>query len=199
VTPDPEELAARTWRTIELRLATAHPALLERVPKGADPSLLSEVEAEIGVALPALVRAIYLLHDGIGMPAFVDRKSQPSFLLSLADAVAEWRLWHELLRKGMFDDTRVTVTDGAVRARWWSERWLPISADGAGNHYCLDMDPASGGQVGQVIGFWHDDGERNARARDLADYLVDEVDAVEWAMQEGLLPSPPPWRGGNDA
>jgi cell wall assembly regulator SMI1 len=184
-------MAATTWQTLESRLAHAHPALLARLPAPATSRALDEVEVEIGVELPALVRAIYLLHDGIGMPGVRDRVTRHSFLLSLADAMDAWRMLRDGLRSGWFDDTRVTLVDEGVRPRWWHERWFPISSTGSGDHHCVDMDPAGTGHVGQIIAFWHDDGDRCVRARDLADYLVDEVDAVEWAMVEGLLPSPP--------
>ncbi|WP_353931825.1 SMI1/KNR4 family protein [Okeanomitos corallinicola TIOX110] len=38
--------------------------------------------------------------------------------------------------------------------------WIPLTYDGGGNHCCLDLDPAEGGNLGQIITMWHDDGVR---------------------------------------
>jgi cell wall assembly regulator SMI1 len=186
---DPSEIAFRTWRTLELRLAREHPALLERLPAGADARTLERVENQLGTRLPELVRAMYLLHDGIGMPAFRNKMACASYFLCLDDALKGWQLLTEALRAGHLDGIAVEHTKGPVRAQCWNALWFPITADSAGNHYCLDMDPTAGGKRGQIISFWHDDLSREVDAGDLATFLlrhVDEDRVETWAIEEGL-------------
>jgi cell wall assembly regulator SMI1 len=191
--------AESLWQTLELRLARAHPGLLARLPAGADVRALDAIERELGVRLPPLARAIYLVHDGIGMPHIKDRRVCQSYFLSLADALSAWRSQRDALREGRFGDLRIERVGGPVRADWWNTRWLPIASTATGDFDCIDVDPAQGGRPGQVITYWHDDRERFVRAPDLAEYLLEEVDAAEWAIGEGLLPTPPPWRGTHEA
>jgi cell wall assembly regulator SMI1 len=186
---DPSEIAYRTWRTLELRLAREHPALLERLPAGADPRTLERVENRLGTRLPELVRGMYLLHDGIGMPAVRNQITCASYFLCLDDALEEWQAQTEALRAGRLDGIAIEYTKGPVRAQCWNARWFPITADGGGNHHCVDMDPTDGGKRGQIISFWHDDVSREVDAGDIATFLLDYVDEhrVEtWAIGEGL-------------
>jgi len=128
---------------------------------------------------------MYRVHDGIGMPAQVPvggyMRTCRSYFLCLADALAEWRFLSESLSRGSFDDLKIESVDGPVRAEWWNRLWLPIAADSGGNYHCVDLDPAPGGVVGQVIQFWHDARERTVSAPDLATFLLNHVEEHEWA------------------
>jgi cell wall assembly regulator SMI1 len=44
--------------------------------------------------------------------------------------------------------------------QWWRTKWVPITANGGGDHHCLDLDPAENGSIGQVIEMWHEDENR---------------------------------------
>ena len=48
-------------------------------------------------------------------------------------------------------------SDGPIQPHNWNLRWLPVTG-GSGNHYCVDLDPAPGGTIGQIIWFEHDAG-----------------------------------------
>jgi cell wall assembly regulator SMI1 len=58
-----------------------------------------------------------------------------------------------------------------VRDDWWNPRWIPFTHDGGGNHLCLDLDPAEGGAVGQVISMWHDSGERAVQGHSFGEWF----------------------------
>jgi cell wall assembly regulator SMI1 len=47
---------------------------------------------------------------------------------------------------------------GPIRPVWWHRRWIPFGEDSAGNLCCLDLAPASGGTVGQIIDWDHECG-----------------------------------------
>jgi cell wall assembly regulator SMI1 len=139
---------------------------------------------------------MYLLHDGIGMPAFRNQMARASYFLCLDDALEEWQQLTEALRGGHLDGAVVEYTKGPVRAQWWNARWFPITANGGGDHYCVDMDPAAGGKQGQIISYRHDAGERDVYAEDLATFLLDYVDEEQWAIGEGLKGPPATARNG---
>ncbi len=48
---------------------------------------------------------------------------------------------------------------------------IGFSGDGGGNNLCIDMEPAEGGMVGQVITMWHDDATRNLIAPSLTGFI----------------------------
>ncbi|MEH2143178.1 SMI1/KNR4 family protein [Nostoc sp.] len=62
---------------------------------------------------------------------------------------------------------------------WWSPLWIPLTYDGAGNHDCLDLAPAKGGKVGQIIQMWHDEGERELVASSFQNWLEEYATGLE--------------------
>jgi cell wall assembly regulator SMI1 len=179
-----EENAIRTWSEVESRIGKAEPQLLSLLPPGATEANINALESHVGAPLPPLVRALYRVHDGIGMPATVREGEylyvSASTLLTLADAVDAWQSLHDLSTRGVFDDARVVV-EGPVRQAWWHPAWLPVTSSSGGDCYCIDLDPPKGGTVGQVVNFWHDSPERSVQSPDLATFLLDHLDEYEWA------------------
>jgi cell wall assembly regulator SMI1 len=133
--------------------------------KGVTKTALKAAEAALGVTLPDDVRAWFLRHDGAKGEAIRGEE-----LLGLRHVVSQWKIWQGLLDKGTFADNRSKPARG-VRPDWWNARWIPLTYDGAGNHDCLDLDPAKGGNVGQVIRMWHDDDPRPRVAPTFLDWL----------------------------
>ncbi len=74
---------------------------------------------------------------------------------SLERVVENWTLWTEMLEGGEFEGLS-GEPNGPIKAEWWNPRWVPLTSNGGGDHHCLDLDPAEGGQVGQIMEFWHD-------------------------------------------
>lgn len=139
------------------------------LPPGASEEAIAAAEAALGVVLPPEVRAFYLRHDGGGEDAFhldADRE-----LLSLEGIVGQWRIWKNLLDEDAFDDERARPGSG-VQARWFTEKWIPLTFDAAGSHHMLDLDPAPGGTHGQVLSFWHDSPERTCEGPDFLTWLA---------------------------
>ena len=75
-------------------------------------------------------------------------------------------------------DKSLEVVDPA----YINSRWIPLTADGSGNHIGLDLDPWPRGRVGQVILFGRDEDVKVVLAESLGKFL-------EWIA--GLL------EGGN--
>jgi cell wall assembly regulator SMI1 len=91
--------------------------------------------------------------------------------------VEHWRIKHKLLVEGAF--RRAGMPRGPIRPDWWHWRWIPLTTDPFGYMKCLDLAPADGGQVGQVIAWCHDDPYRAVVAVGLTDWLARFADALE--------------------
>ena len=106
----------------------------------------------------------------------------------------EWRVWHKLLVGGNFAGTYSEPPAG-VKSDWWNPGWLPLTYDGSGNHWCLDLDPAPGGTYGQIIRMWHDDAERPLAAGSFREWMtryVAGLEAGDYAFSEeydGIVPA----------
>lgn len=83
---------------------------------------------------------------------------------------------------------------GPVRAMWWNPKWIPIAYNLAGSYYCADLDPAPGGQVGQVLIHWHEKPERRVVApsfRAWVSQFVDDLEAGKYRVgNDGIEPIP---------
>lgn len=185
MTPDEEAIAA--WHVIESELRRLASDQADRLPRGATFELIQRVEAELGTPLPDSVLAVYLVRNGLGTPASSGARAHVSELLSLDAAMDRWRELTALLNQGHFAHLTVELTQGAVRADWWNRRWLPISDDGAGSHFCVDLDPPDGGVPGQIILFRRDDDIRSVVAANLTAYLLQHIDVEAWARREAQI------------
>ena len=178
--------AVAVWQQIEAEIRSRAPDLLSRLLPPASPQALSRAEAQFGAELPESVVAIYLVHDGLGMPSVLEQRTRASALLSLSEMVEHWRSLTGLLDEGRFGAYAIERVRGPVKADWYNRLWLPVASDGAGNYFCVDLDPAEGGNPGQVIAFRHDSPERWVEAPDLPTYLATHLDVDEWAAREGV-------------
>ena len=156
------------WQHIETWLKAHNPELLKGINPGATEEQVRHLEEALGVKFPEPFRSSTLIHDGQdeNLPGLINDWD----LLSLHRIKAEWELWKELLDGGEFSDYQ-SQPEAGVKNNWWNERWIPIAGDGAGNFLCLDLDPAPGGDVGQIITMWHDDAERVIIAQSFKDWL----------------------------
>lgn len=141
--------------------------------EGASDDDLARVESELGVTLPDDFRDAWRAHDGES-PG--DRTLiRLRHLLPLAAIAAEWRQMNESLAAGAAGRPENVCDAGAgVRAMYWNPRWIPfVLLGGATDFHCLDLDPAEGGRVGQVISVSDDLVRREVVAPDLAQYFDD--------------------------
>jgi cell wall assembly regulator SMI1 len=174
------------WRRIESWLAAHAPPLRACLAPGASSGAIERAEGNLQVRLPDDVRDSYSIHDGSGFGGLL-----PFPLLSLSRVVQEWSNWRELLLKGTFGDAESTP-QGSIKTDWWNVRWIPFTHDGGGNHQCIDLDPAPGGEVGQVINFDHEVGATEVLAPSFRVYLAAFADDLEagcyapWEDGQGL-------------
>jgi cell wall assembly regulator SMI1 len=181
------------WDRIHLWLELHAPLVLESLKPGTTDERLAEAESVFEVALPADVKASYRIHDGQYHDGY---HTVPGFLFGvewfdLGRAVEEWGAWKDLFDRGVFAN-EPGDTAGAIRQAWWHPAWIPLTGDGAGNHYCLDTSPTQEGTVGQIITLWHDDALRELVAPCFGEWLTTfagELEAGLWmyAVEYGGL------------
>jgi cell wall assembly regulator SMI1 len=163
-----------TWKSIELFLANAAPELKENLNDGVSDEEVLHLEKTIGTKLPVEFIEFYKVHNGQSSDSagLMDCEE----LLSFERMLDEWGKWQYLLDNKMLEDDNGLYTstpDNGVKNNWWNPLWLPLTYDGSGNHYCLDLDPAVGGIYGQVIRMWHDDPSRSLVANSFAEWITD--------------------------
>ena len=147
------------------------------LPKGASASAIQATEKTLGVTFPPEVRAFYVTHDGGSDDEAYNCNSR--VLLSLDGIVSQWSIWKQLFDGGAFTGNQAKPSVG-IQNTWWIPEWIPMTYDGAGNHDVLDLSPAEGGKLGQMMSFWHDDASRTLKAPDFLSWLA----TVEWTRDE---------------
>jgi cell wall assembly regulator SMI1 len=161
------------WDRLESWLKIYNPALFADLNPPASDADIQKLEKQLGVDLPTDFVEFLKVHDGQRCKAgwlFSD-----SEFLSSQRILDEWSIWKDLLDSGDFGGTEPKPGTG-IRPMWWSPKWIPFTYNGAGDHLCLDLDPSSGGRVGQIITLCHDDGVRNKKADSFALWFVDFID-----------------------
>ena len=166
------ELALRLERWIE---KNAHP-IKNAMNPGVDTVRLDALEKTLQCHLPQAVRGFYLQSDG--QKDHLGGVFEGEELLSTDRILSEWKAWRTVMEDSSMKDLR-SSPDAGVKNDWWNAKWIPITYDGHGNHYCLDLDPAAGGQVGQIIRMWHDGPERELVSSSFESWMLDYVTALE--------------------
>ncbi|MCU0546814.1 MAG: SMI1/KNR4 family protein [Oscillatoriaceae cyanobacterium Prado104] len=169
------------WTKIETWLIANAPQILEVLQPGASDDRISELEELLSIQLPEDVKSSYRIHNGqftYNYGLIYGRE-----FLSLARIKDEWECWKELLDSGTFEtedgeDIGSEAAPGICNV-WWSPKWIPLTYDGAGDRDCLDLNPAVGGTVGQIVTMWHDDSERKIVAPSFRVWLQQYADRLE--------------------
>lgn len=178
------DLEARwIWRRCRALLESCAPEIHARLPPGASPETIAQVELALGCALPATVAGIFRIHNGLGLPAFIDGSSRAVPLLGLRDALAEHRFQMEMANDHSLPARQYRESAG-VQPAVWRRGWLPIALLGNGDSFFLDFEPGAGGTHGQVVERNHESDELPIRYRSLGEYLA-ELD-VDWVADLSL-------------
>lgn len=162
------------WNSIEQKLKEIAPDILNSLKIGVADEQITKLENIIKAKLPDDFVEFYKVHDGqdLGNGGLIECEE----LLSFERIEDEWKVWKDLLDSQTFqgnDDEPYTSTpDKGVKNNWWNALWIPITNDGCGNHYCLDLDPTAEGKYGQIIRMWHDDDERKLVANSFKEWIT---------------------------
>ncbi|KAF7353595.1 hypothetical protein MVEN_01043800 [Mycena venus] len=154
-----------TWNRLRAWLAREYPELGDTLNYGILPPDLAEIESHFGFELPPVVRESYLAVDGQEAESAAGCAEGLFFgltLLPLEDVLEEWRFWREVDddpstgANVQLRDSMQSIPTGWVRKEYSQRGWIPLIADKAGNYVGVDLNPAEGGSVGQVIIFGRD-------------------------------------------
>lgn len=176
----------KIWKQIEKWLDQHLPELLSDLQPAAPDKLIAETEKKVGVTFTDDFGQSYRIHNGqLGaVPLLGDWA-----LLSLEQIAQEWSLMADLLKNQSFEGAEAQAT-GAVKADWWNEKWIPVFSNGAGDLYCADYDPPSGGEKGQIVVYWHVSEEREVIAKSfeaLLQSFADDLEAGRYQVVDGML------------
>ncbi len=115
-----------------------------------------KLESDLNVKLPNDFIECLKIHNGQGNMAggLIDN----SEFLSTDAILDNWKVWYDLHNSGDFKGI-YSEPDKGVKNDWWNPKWIPFSNNNS-NHYCLDLDPTSKGNYGQIISMYHDASNR---------------------------------------
>jgi cell wall assembly regulator SMI1 len=121
--------------------------------EGASEGQIADLERILGFPLPEDVRESYRTHNGTNETPF-PFKDQEHVTLDYIGKAYE-------MRRGWVSDPNNEVPryiEGPIKPVWWSLHRVQLTDDGGGNGLMIDLDPADGGTVGQVIEHSRDEG-----------------------------------------
>lgn len=152
---------ATAWGVIEKWLGTNAPAIRKSLRPPANDAKVGKLQKKLGLTLPTDFVASVLVHDGQKFDSehglFPDPIGDETYVLyPLADIGGAWATMKELHDIGQFKGRKPRGAARGIEYTWWSPKWVPIADNGGGDFFCLDLGPAKGGRVGQVIIFGHE-------------------------------------------
>lgn len=165
------------WNRIESWLKANAENVLDSLQPGATEEEIAETEKYLGVQLPEEIKESYRIHNGQyenKLIGFIEGRD----FLSLNRIKSEWNVWKELVDGGDFEGNQGEPS-GPVKPDWYNIKWIPITYNGSGDHHCIDLDPAEGGNTGQIIEMWHDEATRTVVSKSFKDWLEQFANALE--------------------
>jgi cell wall assembly regulator SMI1 len=166
---------ARTWLGLETWARSNLPGMLSELNGPAQPQAIAHLEATLGFALPVDFRTSLGVHDGeTGDGAFLDNPGQ---LLNVRAIEDDLELERRALRR--YADLVADKLSGPARRALYAQRRVPIIDFNRDEIWLLDLDPAPGGQVGQVLMRDAENGKLEVVAPSFAQFLSDYLQRLE--------------------
>jgi cell wall assembly regulator SMI1 len=182
--------ADQVWASIKTSLLAKGCLDAMQLREGASDVELVELESQLGVALPDLLKQLLMIHDGQEGAGLLFGNQ----LLSVAQIRQEWQGWREIEADGMNEDCvefMASSPAGVVKPMYTNARWIPLTHDGGGNHMGLDFDPDTGGTEGQMIAFGADEDTKYLLAPTFPAFVESAVEWIRQASWQGeFLESP---------
>ncbi len=144
---------------------------------GASTERIDAFEKVLGQPLPKDVRDSYLIHNGTG-GRFLLYFGE---LMTLDDIERMWRRygeWQKNDKYGIGDDWK-TSAKGPIKPLWWNASRVPLTDNGGGDPVFLDLDPAKGGQIGQLLKYSHETGPAFVLAPSLSNWVAEIAGDLE--------------------
>ena len=154
-----------TWGRIRKWLHKQYPELDDTLNYGIEPQALLDIEAQLGVHLPASVRESYLVVDGQEAESAAGCAEGLFFgltILPLDDVLEEWRFWRDVDddpatgANPRLRDIMDSIPPNWIRKEYSQRGWIPLVTDKGGNYMGIDLSPGDAGVAGQIIIFGRD-------------------------------------------
>jgi cell wall assembly regulator SMI1 len=190
------------WQRLEAHLASHAPGMLNSLNPPVSEEALRRAEAALGVPLPADLAASLRVHDGqipdsvpLVPAEYGGRRLGRRQIATWGELAPLDQIVRDTLqeREGMHDGAVLAEVaaahfefDGPVRRDGdWS--WIVFVNAGSGDRLGLDLRPADGGQVGQVLSIVHDPNQLFVLApsyRAWFQTLVERYEAGQYAVAD---------------
>lgn len=169
------------WKAIEDYFKKNNKAILSTFNPAATEVELKELENVIGIKLPKDLIELYSIHNGqdtgrVFGSAIIEPESEG--LSPISKIIEEWKLFSSIENEYPSIVSADNCEKG-IKPLGWNSLWIPLIADGSGNAYCLDLDPALGGKKGQIIYRNLNGPEYNLVAKSLKDWMDNFIDMLE--------------------
>lgn len=162
-----DDLIARVDKWLRDNRADYYSSLLP----GTTNEAIAELEERFSLRLPDDFRTLYRWRNG--QPAKEFASFQDNRMFASLNDISKTKDMLDGMIGYDFEDPK-----------WWRRSWVPFLANGGGDHLCIDLAAEDGGNPGQLIAFWHDDGDRDIEHPSLVDWLRDLVLSMEGGTLE---------------
>ena len=188
---------AHNWQRITRWYAQHTPAGTLVLADGASEAEIAQLEATLGARLPDDLRHSLALHNGLLDDGFLLYHGE---LLSVAKIARVWQMYADMQRDegwGLGEGYETDALQGPVRPVYWDAQRIPLT-DNSGNGVMLDLNPAEGGQLGQLIEFDHETGPQGVLAPSFAAWLGQMADELAqgkhvYIEEAGCVAPPGTW------
>lgn len=144
------------WTRLETFLQQNAPQIYDGLAPGATEAEIAEAEARIGFPFSDDVRQSYLRHDGQADESYCFIPGY-FYSLSVSKTYQEWEEGWQFINGHSPDPA---ATDPRVKRVYGDPAWVAIADNVGSDSICLDFEPLSGGEVGQIIYFDHESSYR---------------------------------------
>lgn len=168
----------QNWQRITRWHAQHTPEGTLVLAEGASEAQIAKLEAVIGARLPDDLRHSLKLHNGQLDDGFLLYHGE---LLSVEQIEWVWQMYSDMQRDedwGLSEGYETHALQGPIRPVHWDALRIPLT-DNSGNAVMLDLLPAEGGLVGQLIEFDHETGPQGVIAPSFAAWLGQLADELE--------------------
>jgi len=169
-TPAVEHPVVATWLALREATRVHLPEAYRALRAPASAATIGALESTLGRGLPDAVHALLACNDGQDVNK--DGALSGLLVLSCKRIEAEWAMWRKLEDTEDLDGRALTP---GVHPSYTRPGWIPLFQDpGRPDYFGVDLDPAEGGRVGQVINFGRNEDDKYVAAASLEAFL-DEI------------------------
>lgn len=177
------------WQKIKNWIEANHPVMLTTLNDGASSLDFQRLEALTEKELPEDFKGFYRVHNGQNRTTYLNL-FDGDLLLEIDCIIDDWQTWKIVLPeinancRAMFDQPAASSPDKGIKSDWWNLAWVPITTNGSGDSYCLDLDPSAEGTYGQIIRMWHDNPQRELIAPSFREWIYSFISDLEKGVYE---------------